>query len=105
MNDPTTYICPNCEYGDRGTSAWPCRCCERINKMGDYYTPKEGAKEEPKPVDENAANYFSKHIKSCGFCPATAQCIQKYKDQPDFGGADCIGVIAEWLNMGGAAHD
>lgn len=44
MQDPTTYICPTCEYADRGTESWPCRCCERINKRADYYTPKDGEK-------------------------------------------------------------
>ena len=99
IQDPTTYICPSCEYADRGTESWPCRCCERINKRADYYTPKDGEKaEEPMPVGyAAAADYFSKHINHCGECPATLQCIQKHKDQPDFGGADCIGVIAEWL--------
>ena len=97
MQDPTTYICPTCEYADKGAASWPCRCCEVINKMGNYYTPKDGEKAEPKPVDPTAAAYFKKRIKHCGDCPANAECITAYRDQPDFGSAECIGVIAGWL--------
>ncbi len=103
MDDPTTYVCPTCEYGDRGTESWPCRCCERVNKRADYYTPKEGVKEEPKPADPTAAAYFERHVKHCGDCPANADCITAYPDQPDFGGAECIGVIADRLKGGAGA--
>ena len=32
-------VCPNCKYAANSESMWPCRCCLRINQIGDYYEP------------------------------------------------------------------
>lgn len=98
MNDPTSYCCPNCVYSEKGYDAWPCRCCERVNKMADYYTPADGAPTaEEETVNPETERLFRGHVKGCAECPATALCIKLHRVQPDFGGAVCLTVYNAWL--------
>lgn len=109
MNDPN-YVCPNCIHNDKGTTAWPCRACSRINQMFDHYTPADGS-EAPKPKNldaflhdyadaENLARMvFGKFSIRCGSCHAAIVCMKVNEDQPDEGDDKCLAAFRAWLEQ------
>lgn len=110
QNDPN-YVCPNCAHGGDGTSAWPCRCCSRINQFRDYYEPADGS-EAPKPknmeaflceevtsAESLAKMVFGKFNIRCGSCPAAITCMKLVPEQPKEGSDDCLYAFRNWLEQ------
>lgn len=103
MTEPESYLCPTCRYADRGASAWPCRCCSRINLLEDHYEAQDGEigpthGDEIRALGDNGLAVFlrDKLKITCGNCPAEALCISKY---PKGGGAECLDTITVWLKQ------
>lgn len=111
MNDPN-YVCPSCVHNDKGTSAWPCRACSRINQMCDHYTPADGS-EAPRPKNLDAFLHDHADAESitrmvfgklgiwCGSCPAAIVCMNVNRDQPDEGDDNCLAAFQAWLEQEG----
>ena len=46
-------FCRVCKYAANSAAMWPCRCCSRINRMEDHFTPAdEDADDLPTHGDE-----------------------------------------------------
>lgn len=100
-------FCRVCKYAANSAAMWPCRCCSRINRMEDYFTPADDdADDLPTHGDEIRAlgnNGLAEliierfHI-HCGNCPAECDCIRTTADgNPIFGSQACKTALAVWL--------
>lgn len=96
-----------CKYAGNSAAMWPCRCCERINRMEDYFEPMDEDDENlPTNGDEIRAlgnNGLAEliierfHI-HCGNCPAECDCIRTTADGNQiFGSQACKTALAVWL--------
>ena len=102
MAENPNYVCPLCKHADKGSTAWPCKLCKRVNEMKDYFEPNDDAPitRTVMPEDhtaEVAARLIEKFSINCGNCPATVLCMARYAEQPEAGDTNCLDAFAFWL--------
>lgn len=112
-------FCQICKYAGNSTAMWPCRCCSRINRMENHFTPAdEDADDLSTHGDEiralgdiGLAKFIIDRLHiTCGNCPAEAACMLKSGQETILPSSEaCKHLFAFWLaqkgsgNGGGAA--
>lgn len=107
-------FCQICKYSANSAAMWPCRCCSRINRMEDHFTPADEDDENlPTHGDEIRAlgnNGLAEliierfHI-HCGNCPAESVCMLKSGQETILPSSEaCKHLFAFWLAQKGSGN-